>query len=334
MTVVGSIARGSDASLGLLGAHPAMAALRDAIRRAAALPAPVVVWGPTGAGKEVVARALHEASPARARPFLPVNITALPDGLVESELFGSIRGAFTGAVTDRPGLFEGARGGTIFLDEAADLPLGVQLKLLRVLEYGEVRRVGATTTSAVEFRLVVATKESPHALKAAGRWREDLFYRLAAVALRVPPLREHRSDIPELVEAFLATRGLPPIDRAALDLLVAFEWPGNVRELQQVVLQAALVADGGRIQAQHVQQVLATWNARDGIMAGANDGRCACAERDRLLAACQAAAWDLARAASGMSISRATLYRRLRAHGVLVGYERRVRRLTPSHETA
>jgi two-component system response regulator HydG len=306
-----------------------MVALGDAIRRAARIDASVVIWGPTGSGKEVVARAIHSLSAASERAFLPVNVAVLPEGLIESELFGVVRGAFTGAIADRAGLFEAAGGGTVFLDEAADLAHTVQRKLLRVLEYGEVRRVGATRSALVGFRLLVATQESPESLKSTGRWREDLYYRLAGLVLRVPSLCEHRSDIPELVEAFLDLRGLPRIERGALDVLAAHDWPGNVRELQQALQRAAFFSDGARLQAEHVWQALSSCGS---VSSGAEQpleegSSSASFERAQLLRACAESGWDLRRAATVLGWSRATVYRRLRAEGVVVRRERQSHRL-------
>ena len=334
MTVVGAIGQDDDPTLRIVGSHPLMEALREDIRRAARLDAPVVVWGPTGVGKELVARALHELSAARQRPFLPV-MAALPESLVESELFGSIRGAFTGAV-DRAGIFEAAAGGTVFLDEASDLLPGIQLKLLRVLEDGEVRRVGAAVGAPVSFRLVVAANESPATLLRGGRWRHDLYYRLAAIVLRVPTLSERRSDVPELVAALSQRLHVPQVEPEALELLTGFAWPGNVRQLRQVLLQLAHRADGARVHATDVARVLASLDA-DALGTESPAGASAGLAREALLAVCDQCAWDLARAAAHLGLSRATLYRRLRGFGINVRYERRARRpvclsLTSSHE--
>jgi len=334
MTVVGAIPRAGGPELGLVGSHPRIAELRDAIRRAARLDAGVVVWGPTGSGKELVARALHDAGAASHRIFLPINVAALPETLVDSELFGCVRGAFTGAVADRPGLFEAAHGGTLFLDEAADLAPALQLKLLRVLESGEIRRVGATQNIRVGVRLVVATQESPQALKAAGMWREDLYYRLVSIVLQVPPLRDHRSDIPALVEAFLSARGLPGIAPAAVELLTSWDWPGNVRELQQVLVAAAFIADSQRIDEGHVRSAMASIAASGAASRTLARGESSDAEQaNRLLAACAAHGWNLRNAAKALGVARATLYRRLRSLGVAPRLERRHQRILTDRGT-
>jgi len=297
---------------GLLGSHPVMTALRDAIRRAAVSSAPVVIWGPTGAGKELVARALHTMSRDRDGGFCPVNLAAVPEALIEGELFGVRRGAYTGANADRAGLIESVANGTLFLDEAGDLPKLIQTKLLRVLESGEVRRVGATRGVTVRFRLIAATQVDPMALRAGGQWRADLFYRLAGVVLRVPSLRERRSDIPELVRAYCAERRLTLPGEEALGLLEAYDWPGNVRELQHSLLRAAFLADHGVIQREHVEAAL---------RALPESGRTASptklctllevqrAHVDAVVAACGG---DTARAAMILDVSRRHVYRFLR----------------------
>lgn len=296
--------------LGLRGAHPCMIELHDAIRRAAALDAAVVVWGPTGSGKELVARAVHQLSAERHGPFCAVNVAALPEGVVESELFGVVRGAFTGAVIDRQGIVESAEGGSLFLDEAGDLPLWLQPKLLRVLDYGEVRRVGATKTIPVAFRLIVAVQDEPCEIRRAGRWRDDLYYRITSVVLRVPPLNERRSDIPDLASAFLRSRKLPGIEAAGLDGLLRYDWPGNVRELQQTLLRAAFYADGGAIRSAHVARALASVPLIDRTAEASTLGA---VRREHVRQVVSACAGDTQRAAGILGISRRHVYRLLQA---------------------
>jgi DNA-binding NtrC family response regulator len=215
----------------------------------------VLVTGESGTGKELVARALHAAGPRARRPFVALNCAALPAELAEAELFGHVRGAFTGAVHDRAGLFEAADGGTLFLDEIGDMPLGLQAKLLRVLEAGEVTRVGATRPVAVDVRVVAATHRGLDALVAAGRFRDDLRYRVAVLTVELPPLRERREDVPALAAHFLAhfaeRHAVPPRPLAddARRALLAHDWPGNVRELRNAIERALLLADGDAIAA-------------------------------------------------------------------------------------
>ncbi|HEX4509065.1 MAG TPA: sigma-54 dependent transcriptional regulator [Burkholderiaceae bacterium] len=236
-----------------VGTSPKINALLAQVRRFAAVPSAVLVGGESGTGKELVARALHEQSPWRRGPFVPVNCGAIPAGLIESELFGHERGAFTDAVRDKRGLFEVADGGTLFLDEIADLPLALQAKLLRVLQDGTMRRVGATEDAQVRVRIVAASARDLTSEVKAGRFREDLYYRLAGLEIQIPALRERRDDIPRLVAHFLqrscARLGLSPrlVDPEAMKILVAYDWPGNVRELENTIERAAVLCADDRV---------------------------------------------------------------------------------------
>ncbi|HEV8321892.1 MAG TPA: sigma-54 dependent transcriptional regulator [Myxococcota bacterium] len=219
---------------------------------------PVLVTGESGTGKELVARTIHHLSQRFEQPFVAVNCSAIPDTLMEAELFGHTRGAFTGATTDRDGLFAASHGGTIFLDEIGELSLGAQVKLLRVLERGEFRRVGETQDRTVDVRLISATNRDLEGAVKEARFREDLYYRINVFAIRLPPLRERREDIPMLANHF-ARRHAPPdgpalrIDREALLRLIAHDWPGNVRELENVMRQAIALAEGGVIRAKDIR---------------------------------------------------------------------------------
>jgi two-component system NtrC family response regulator len=231
-----------------VGAAPSLRRFLDDLRLAADTDATVLLLGESGTGKELAARALHEASRRNERPFVVVNCAAVPETLVESELFGHRKGAFTGASEDRKGKFETAHGGTIFLDEIGELPLAAQARLLRVLQEGEVDKVGAAAPVRVDVRVVVATRADLEARARAGEFREDLWYRLAVVPLRIPPLRERPGDVPLLLEHFLArsasrhARPVPTIDAAALDRLERHDWPGNVRELENLVERLIVLA--------------------------------------------------------------------------------------------
>ena len=234
----------------MVGRGPAMRALYELIERVADSGAPVLVRGESGTGKELVARALHFEGPRREGPFVPVNCTALPPALLESELFGHVRGSFTGATAPRRGLFVEADGGTLFLDEIGDMSPDLQAKLLRVLEGGEVRAVGADAARRVDVRLVAATHQDLERRIREGRFREDLFYRLNVIPLRVPPLRERREDIPLLVEHFVAqARQRNPRSRVtqlapeAVAALARMSWPGNVRELENLVERLVVLGD-------------------------------------------------------------------------------------------
>jgi transcriptional regulator with GAF, ATPase, and Fis domain len=217
---------------GLIGRTAVMRELFANMAQYAATPFPVLIGGETGTGKELVARALHDHSPARAGPFVVVDCGALPGSLLDSELFGHVRGAFTGADADRPGAFELADGGTVFLDEIGELPLALQPKLLRVLEAQTVRRVGASGYRRVKVRFLFATHRDLRAMVAARSFREDLYFRLAVLVLQVPPLRERRGDIPMLLDSFLAPRTAAELGPDMLATLAEQPWPGNVRELR------------------------------------------------------------------------------------------------------
>jgi DNA-binding NtrC family response regulator len=233
----------------LVGASPAMDRVRASIARFAPAPYPVLVGGESGVGKELVAREIHRLGPHRDGPLVTVNCAAIAPDVIESELFGHEKGAFTGAVGRRRGLFEEAHHGTLFLDEIGDLPLSLQVKLLRVLETGELRRVGGEQTIRARPRVVSATLRDLPAMVAEGRFREDLFFRLADFQVTVPPLRERQGDIPALVEALLRRIGADTgrhcrIEERAVGRMVLHAWPGNVRELLAVLKRAVFLCEG------------------------------------------------------------------------------------------
>ena len=237
----------------LIGQSPPMAEVYGVIEKVADTPSTVLITGESGTGKELIARALHENSSRRARPFIRVNCAAIPRDLIESELFGYEKGAFTGAVTSKPGRFELAHGGTLFLDEIGEIPVNMQVKLLRAIQEQEFERVGGIKTIEVDVRLVAATnRELAEEIK-AGRFREDLYYRLNVVQVRLPPLRERTSDIPLLVEHFIVRfrerlkKEVDGVTESAMDVLLKHPWPGNIRELENVVERCLLFSDGNRI---------------------------------------------------------------------------------------
>ncbi|HWP66780.1 MAG TPA: sigma-54 dependent transcriptional regulator [Candidatus Limnocylindria bacterium] len=234
----------------LIGDGPAMQEVAQLIRKVAPTGATVLITGESGTGKEVVARAIHRRSAAAEHIFLPVNCAAIPETLLESQLFGHTRGAFTGAVSSQEGLFARAHGGTIFLDEIGDMPLGLQSKLLRVLESKEILPVGGTTPRTIDVRIIAASNQDLAGMVAAGTFREDLYYRLNVVEIHLPPLRERREDIPALVEHFVRRhnrelkRAYRGVDNASLKLLMSHPWKGNVRELDNVIEHAMILGDG------------------------------------------------------------------------------------------
>src|ERR1700689_4605377 len=243
----------------LLGMSVAMQHLRDMIARVARSQAPVHIVGESGTGKELVAKLIHESGPRRDGPFVPVNCGAIPTELMESELFGQKRGNFTGAVGDKKGLIQSAEGGTLLLDEIADLPLHMQVKLLRVIQEKTVRPIGEQLEVRVDVRILSATHKDLAQLVAEGKFREDLFYRVNVIELRVPSLRERPEDVPELAEAVLRRLGRrmkitpPMLARDALAALESYAFPGNVRELENILERAITMSTGGEIRATDVQ---------------------------------------------------------------------------------
>ncbi|HEX2440824.1 MAG TPA: sigma-54 dependent transcriptional regulator [Methylomirabilota bacterium] len=241
------------AALGLeniIGRSPAMAQVFELVKKAARSEANILVLGESGTGKELIARAIHANSPRAPHAFIPVDCAALPENLLESELFGHEKGAFTGAVRTKPGLMELADGGTLFLDEIGELPLGLQAKLLRVLQERQIRRVGATQLVDVNTRVVSATNRDIRDAIVKGQFREELYYRINVIEIRLPSLRERTGDIPLLVHAFLRRYGQGRVhtcDGEAMKALEGYRWPGNVRELQNVMERACALADGDAI---------------------------------------------------------------------------------------
>lgn len=246
-----SVAR--DGSYELIGNSPIMEALRRTISKVARSQAPVCLVGPSGSGKELAARTIHRSGPRGGGPFVPINCGALPGDLLESELFGHRKGAFTGATADKEGLFQAASGGTLFLDEVTELPLNLQVKLLRALQEKSIRPVGSNEEIATDVRIISATNRNLGELLAKGQFREDLYYRINVIEVPVPSLAERKEDIPQLVETLLAKiakeQGIrtPELTEAASAILATHQFPGNVRELENILARAATLCDGSRI---------------------------------------------------------------------------------------
>jgi two-component system, NtrC family, response regulator AtoC len=314
-----------DPSLSPLGASPAMAEVRDTIRRSAASSATVLILGESGAGKEVVARAIHEASPRQGKPFIKINCAAFPDTLLESELFGYEKGAFTGANQRKPGRIELAHGGTLLLDEIGDVSLMTQVKLLRVLQAKEVERLGGTQTVKVDVRFLAATHQDLPRMVEAGEFRQDLYYRLDVIQLLVPPLRERPEDVPLLAAHFARSaaenngRGAMPLAPDALQLLLAHLWPGNVRQLENFMERLVVLSDGPALTRADVEREL----ARDAQRARSSrvspppvseprlEDQRKDAERRAIGDALQRASGNRSLAARLLGISRRTLYTKL-----------------------
>ena len=243
----------------LLGESAPLAQVRALIAKLARTQAPVYISGESGSGKELAARLIHENGARRDKPFVPVNCGAIPDNLVESEFFGYKKGSFTGAAEDRDGFFQAANGGTLFLDEVADLPLPMQVKLLRAIQEKRVRKIGATQEDPVDVRIICATHQNLAALVAAGRFRQDLFYRVNVIELAMPPLRECREDIPLIAQSVLdrlpaqAGGPAPRLTPAALDELSRYDFPGNIRELENILERAVALSSGERIDVEDLR---------------------------------------------------------------------------------
>ena len=313
----------------LVGDSPAMRALRRLVETAGPSLGRVLILGENGTGKEVVARLIHQHSARRNRPFVEVNCAAIPEELIETELFGHVRGAFTGAIADRPGRFEQADGGTLFLDEVGDMSLKTQAKVLRVLQEQSLERVGGGQRVRVDVRVLAATNKDLQAEIRQGRFREDLFFRLSVVPVAIPPLRERREDIPVLAEHFMATisreygRRMRRLTPEALARLQAYDWPGNVRELRNAVERLIIMGHDDRVTAEEVAFL------GDGHPQGALRGPAAEAvglrlseardafEREFILRTLARAQGNMSRTADLLGLERSNLYKKMRAFGIL-----------------
>ncbi len=306
----------------MVGRSPGIRAVFRLIEKVAATDLPVLIRGESGTGKELVARAIHAHGPRRRKPFLAENCAALPEALLEAELFGHVRGAFTGAERNRPGLFEQATGGTLFLDEVGDMSPAMQVRLLRVVEDGVIRRVGAEKPLPVDVRLVTATHRDLQKEIGAGRFRLDLLYRLQVLTIEIPPLRSRPGDIPLLVahvlERIAAERGRPPctVDDEAMGVFERHVWPGNVRELQNTLQRLSLLAGERAITAKLIDSDPALRRTLFPEREGEQQFSLRAGEKSELKQAIAAAAGNRKKAAELLGISRATLYRKLRHHGM------------------
>ncbi len=303
---------GAPASMPLIGDSPAMQELRRQIERAARTTLSVLIEGPSGAGKELVAQALHLESGRKGR-FVAFNVCAVADGMFEDALFGHVRGAYSGAIGDNPGYCEEASGGSLFLDEIGALGLMQQAKLLRVVETKTFRKVGARTDQHSDFRLITASNLSLERLSAASMFRDDLRHRLAGIVIRVPSLTEHREDIPTITAYFAAIatgpgRAAPLFSAQALEYLQSCAWPGNIRELRSVIERIIAFATSSRIGIMDVRSVLESVPPGRDIEVGT--------ERRRVVDALVAHEWDTVRAASTLGINRSTLYRVIKRLGI------------------
>ena len=327
----------SGAAYGMVGASPALKAVRELVAKVGPTPARVLITGENGTGKELVARALHAASPRRDAPFVEVNCAAIPSELIESELFGHVKGSFTGAIVDRAGKFEQADGGTLFLDEIGDMALAAQAKVLRALQEGIVTRIGGAKSVQVDVRVLAATNKKLDEEIAAGRFREDLFYRLNVVPVAVPPLRERKEDIPLLVDHFnkviTSAGGLTPrrFDAGAIEALGRRPWPGNIRELRNGVERLLILANGATITAGDVARVLplageavpedeeivAEEVAEGGeAKAGSFEAFREEAEKQFLVQKLREHGWNVSETARAIEMPRSNLYKKIERYGL------------------
>ncbi|RKY66051.1 MAG: hypothetical protein DRQ08_04065 [Candidatus Latescibacterota bacterium] len=298
------------------GRSPAMRKVLELIDKVAPTDATVLVLGESGTGKELVARRIHHLSPRRDKPLVAVHCATFPENLLESELFGYERGAFTGANRRKVGHFEYADGGTIFLDEVGELPASVQAKLLRFLQERQFTRLGGVEPVRVDVRVIAATNRDLEREVREGRFREDLFYRLNVFPIELPPLRERREDIPLLVEHFLRQRNRPPdvVSPEAMEALLAYDWPGNVRELENVIERALILAGEGRI----TPDLLPFGRPKAGAKVELPDEGVNLeeVERELITQALEKAGWNKAKAAKLLGITRRRLYSRMEALGI------------------
>jgi len=302
----------------IVGNHPLMQRLYDGIETAGSVQSSVLITGETGTGKELVARAVHESSSRKDGPYVRVHCASLNETLLESEMFGHVRGAFTGAIATRKGRFEAADGGTIFLDEIGDISQSVQTKLLRVLQEHEFERVGDNRTIKVDIRVVAATNQDLDALCDEGRFRRDLYYRLDVIPLEVPPLREHASDLPFLVDHFIErlnrtlgrkVRGVTP---RAMERLMEYRWPGNVRELENAVEHAFVLARSDVLDIDCFPRPLGYIDKLRGVGPPTAKGP----DRAAVIDALEGARWNRGRAAQSLGVSRVTLWKWMKKLGI------------------
>ncbi|WP_428568915.1 MAG: sigma-54 interaction domain-containing protein [Solidesulfovibrio sp. DCME] len=307
---------------GMVGGSAALRRVFDLIERAAGSDAPVLLTGESGTGKELAARAIHDLGRRRGGPFVQLNCAALSESLLESELFGHAKGAFTGAHRHRQGRFEAADGGDLFLDEIGDAPPAIQVKLLRVLETKSFERVGESRSVRVDVRVVAATNRDLGRLVAEGRFREDLFFRVNVIPIRLPPLRERLEDLPALAEHFLrrlaghAGRAVPAVTPEAMAMLVAHDWPGNVRELKSALEYAFVVTDAGPLEPRHLPPGLSRREVAAACPPRTPPGTVDGDERRQLVEALRRAGGNRSEAARLLGVSRGTILNRMRKYGV------------------
>jgi two-component system nitrogen regulation response regulator NtrX len=325
--VIARLKQSIDAPFEIVGKTPVMRALMEKIEKVATTPARVLITGENGTGKELVARALHRMSPRTGKPFVEVNCAAIPGELIESELFGHMKGSFTGAISDRAGKFEQANKGTLFLDEIGDMSLAAQAKVLRVLQDNVITRIGGSKPISVDVRVIAATNKNLESEIAAGKFREDLYYRLNVVPIHVPSLRERREDIPMLAQYFAATlsarEGIPPrtFTPDALERLTALEWPGNVRELRNTVERLLILAPDSQISSKDIDRLAGQRALDDAGLATLTQCRTFeefkdAAERAFLLNKLREFDWNVSETARAVEMPRSNLYKKIERYAL------------------
>jgi two-component system NtrC family response regulator len=305
----------------IIGASDAMEAIFALVRKVADTEATVLITGESGTGKELVARAIHEQSSRRDARFIAINCAAIPRELLESELFGHVKGAFTGAIRDQMGKFQQADGGTIFLDEVCDLPLEMQPKLLRALQEKEVTSVGAARIQKTDVRVIAATNQDVETAVSSGRFREDLYYRLSVIPIHLPPLRQRPADIPLLVQHFAAKAGSSQVvfAREALAKLSDYPWPGNVRELENAITRTLILRHGDAIRVEDLPEKILNWRSheRTAIVHLPPEGySLEQLEREVVIEALERNNWNKSAAAAFLKIPRHVLLYRLEKYGI------------------
>ncbi|MBU0462558.1 MAG: sigma 54-interacting transcriptional regulator [Proteobacteria bacterium] len=311
---------------GIIGRTPVMQVLYEHIESVASLDTPVMILGESGTGKEMVAKALHETGNRASKPFIKVNCAALSENILESELFGHVKGAYTGAETDRIGRFEAAHNGSLFLDEIGDIPLSVQIKLLRVLEEKMIQRVGTNKSIPIDVRIITATNKNLEKLIGEGAFREDLFFRINVFPLTCPPLRQRKDDITLIIQHFITLhaektgKNILGFTPEAMRLMVAYRWPGNIRELRNSVEYAFVLARGKSIGIEHLPEKITSFNpfATKPLKIVGHNGivTVGLSEKEALLNALQQADGNQTKAAQILGVSRITVWKRIKKYGI------------------
>ena len=313
---------------GIIGRTPVMQTLYEHIESVASLDTPVMILGESGTGKEMVAKALHETGNRASKPFIKVNCAALSENILESELFGHVKGAYTGAETDRIGRFEAAHNGSLFLDEIGDIPLSVQVKLLRVLEEKMIQRVGTNTSIPIDVRIITATNKNLEKLIAQGIFREDLLFRINVFPLTCPPLRQRKDDITLIIQHFITLhaektgKNILGFTPEAMRLMVAYPWPGNIREMRNSVEYGFVLARGKSIGIEHLPEKIINFNSLElenkplRMVEQDSMVKIGLSEKEKLFNALQQADGNQTRAAKILGVSRITVWKRIKKHGI------------------